>query len=194
MSKHSFNGQLADRLGITDAIILKYMAARTRMSQNVRAGKHWFYMTGDDLAQKFPYISKSGVEKAIERLKAKACVEIGNYNKLSFDKTRWFHVPLDYQDATEEKPIVFEVADAVAYGVPAAVLLHNYRYHAEKNGPQHSMSPAALNQYLPFLSQSTIKRALQKLRNANLIPKNGHGAANATPESQSAEKGQNKTA
>lgn len=193
MPKHSFNGQLAQQLGITDAIVLKYMAARTRTSTNVRSGKNWFYMTGNELAMKFPYLSKSGVEKAIKRLRAEKCIEIANFNKLSFDMTRWFHVPQEYQDASEEKPIVFEVDVAVAHGVPAAVLLHNYRYHTEKNGIEHRMSPAALNQYLPFLSKPTIKRALKKLRAANLIPQSRNCAAKAEPETESDDKAQNET-
>ena len=193
MKKHSFNGQLAQQLGITDAIVLKYMAARTRSSTNVRGGKNWFYMTGDDLAMKFPYISKSGVEKAIKRLRAEKCIEIANFNKLPFDMTRWFHVPQEYQDASEEKPIVFDVDVAVAHGVPAAVLLHNYRYHTEKNGSEHRMSPAALNQYLPFLSKPTIKRALKKLRAANLIPQIRTGASKAELDAESDDKAQNET-
>lgn len=193
MPKHSFNGQLAQQLGITDAIVLKYMAARTRTSTNVRAGKKWFYMTGDELAMKFPYLSKSGVEKAIKRLRAEGHIEIAKYNKLPFDMTRWFHVPQEYQDASEEKPIVFDVDVAVAHGVPAAVLLHNYRYHTEKNGSGHRMSPAALNQYLPFLSKPTIKRVLKNLRAANLIPQNRVGASKTELVAESDDKAQNET-
>lgn len=156
------------------------MAARTRMTKNVRQGKNWFYMTGDDLAQVFPYLSKSGVEKTIDRLHAKGCVEISNFNKLSFDKTRWFHVPQPYDDATEVKPIVFDTDIARAHGIPAAVLLNNYQYHAKKNGPDHKMTPAQLNYHLPFLSKPTIKRALKKLRGAKLIPQLKHDAV--TPD------------
>jgi hypothetical protein len=156
MKPHSFSKTLADVHGISEAIVLKFLAHKTRKSSNVKDDKQWYYGSLDALTEKCPYLGRSTIDDAVKGLAVKGMVEIGNYNKLPFDRTRWYHVPEYYWEAVEELKISFHAEDAEAHGVSAAVVMFNLEYWLKKKlkvgKVTHAMSPEKLAKHLPFNS------------------------------------------
>jgi hypothetical protein len=106
---HSFDIQIAQEYGITEAIIIHHIQHWIGVNQrkpngkktSFRDGKWWTYQTVDDIAAHFPYLSKSQVVTAIERLcngktrfekekKFEPILVKGNFNKLKYDHTSWY--------------------------------------------------------------------------------------------------------
>ncbi len=174
MRPHSFSKTFAEQHGVTEAIVLKFLAYKTRRSGNCRDDKNWYYAPLDALIDKFPYLGRSTIDDAVKSLAAKGMLEIGNYNKLPFDRTRWYHVPEQYWDALEERKISFYAPDAEAHGLSAAVVMFNLEFWLKKQlkaGKEtHLLSPEKLAESVPFKA-STIKAALSKLVDAGAVIK-----------------------
>ena len=168
---HEFSANIAKEFGEREAILLQYLAYRICDKPYAKDGKKWTFGSLSKLAKRYPYIKRSTLGSILNRMESEGLIEIGCFNKWKHDKTQWFHVPQKYLDACEkQKMIKFNSHVAAKYGIPAAVIYHNLVYwigeQCKKNEgklPVQSMSPAGLNELLPFFSLNTIKRALKKL-------------------------------
>lgn len=174
---HSFSRSFAQDHSVKEAVILKYVAYKVCRSNNWRDEKQWYYGSTKELQEKLPYISSSAIDANIRKMGETPMLEIGNYNHWNQDRTRWFHVPKEYQNAATSDLISFDSDDAVHHGIPAAVLLFNLRYFiklklrkSQDTNVVHEMSPAALSNLLPF-SESTIKATLNALVEKGVILK-----------------------
>lgn len=175
MSDHSFSRTFAKKHSINEAIVLEEIVFRIQATANVRNGKRWFYDTLDELQKKLPYLGRSTIDDLVQKLESKKLLEIGNYNKASYDQTRWFHVPEEHWEAANDQKVWFRPADAKAHGVPAALLMFNLEYWLIENikagsGETHKMSPTDLAKGLP-LSVSTIKATLTDLVKVGVLVK-----------------------
>lgn len=175
MSDHSFSRTFAKKHSINEAIVLELLAFKTQASNNVRENKQWFYDTTDELHKKLPFLGRSTIDDVVRRLQKKKLLLVRNYNKASFDKTRWFHVPKRCWKALNHEKVWFRPSDAETHGVPAALLMFNLEYWLGKTmeakaGFTHEMSPEALATGLP-LTASNIKATLTKLVKENVLVK-----------------------
>lgn len=175
MSDHSFSRTFAKQHSINEAIVLEQLAFKTSEKLHWRDGKWWFYDTLDELQKKLPYLGRSTIDDVVQKLESKKLLEIGNYNKASYDQTRWFHVPEEYWGAVNNEKVWFKPADAFDHGVPAALLMFNLEYWLIQNikagsGETHKMSPTDLAKGLP-LSVSTIKATLTDLVKVGVLVK-----------------------
>ncbi len=178
---HSFSKVLAKEHGPQAAILLKYIAYRSRNSTNIREDRQWHYESIDDLAERYPYLSASAIHQTLRRLVPSVLIR-SNFNKRRADKTCWYaFVSMEVAASAERNLLYFDPGHAKAYGIPEALVLHNIRYwlrkHAEKD-PKcnlHRTSPTELAKVLP-LSRATIARALTNLVDAGAIAKNSSPA------------------
>lgn len=174
---HQFPRAYATEFGVNEAIILKWLAHKTRKSKNYRDGKAWMYNPISKIAEQFPYLSRSSVAGSLKNLQTTGLVLTGNYNKWKQDKTKWYHVPQPHLDAVEQDLINFDILEAGEHGVPSAILLQNLRYWLQKQlkkkvtEPTQEMSPTSLSRLMLFLSKSTVKRALTELTAKGIIVK-----------------------
>jgi hypothetical protein len=166
---YSLPRAVAKDLGINEAVVLAFLAHKTRTSKNVRQGRHWYYETAKNLAsQRFPWISPTTLGVVICRLERAGKVHTACHNKHGYDRTKWYSVPDDVIEEVAKNRIYFRVEDAVEHGVEAALLLHNLRYHLgeqKKRGaadPWWPMRPTELARHLP-ISKATIGRLLNRL-------------------------------
>jgi hypothetical protein len=174
---HSFSRTIATEQGEKAAVLLQYLAHHVSKSKHVHGGKKWFYKTLDDLADVFPYLKRSTIHAILQKLgKENGPLTIGDYNKKGYDRTNWFAFRDDHfrKQAQSSKPVYFRVADAVKYGIVAAVLLGNLVHWIRENrktDPQytwHQILPGDLVEHLPF-SKSTMQRALRDLVQAKVL-------------------------
>lgn len=167
---HCFSRKVAKDYGVNAALVFGYISHRIHSSKNMVEGKQWFYATVDQVAQAYPYLTRTAVYVALRTLTSDEGILVaGCHNKKSYDRTTWYAFKTkEAAKLAESSPIYFKVIDAVNYDVAKAVLLANLRYWIDENRKTkvnynlHTMSPTQLADLLPF-SKATVQRKLKEL-------------------------------
>src|SRR5690625_5636932 len=60
------------------------------ISDNEAEGHKWVYNSYDDWQKQFPFWSKPTIVRIFKRLKDADLIVTGNYNKRSYDRTKWY--------------------------------------------------------------------------------------------------------
>lgn len=89
-----FNVGVAIKVGTDGAIMLNnlhYWIIKNRANRkHYYDGRYWTYNTLDAFVELFPFWSKRQVERILNNLKKDGYIETGNYNKLAYDRTKWY--------------------------------------------------------------------------------------------------------
>lgn len=97
MTQHAFNTDIAKEVGIIPAIIFNHIlfwcVSNMTNGVNEHDGKYWTFHSVKDLQETFDYMSLWQIRHGLDVLIEKGFVEVGNFNKLNIDRTRWFCVP-----------------------------------------------------------------------------------------------------
>ena len=106
---------LAVKLGLNEALVLQQIHYWAAMKLNLKDGYYWVYNTYEDWAKQFPFMSKSTIGRVLRNLEKDKVIVVGNYNKLSFDKTKWYRIDYNelkkYEDNTSQDGFVNPVSD-----------------------------------------------------------------------------------
>lgn len=86
---------LAKHLGINHAIFLQQMHYWLRCSKHVHDGHRWVYNTYADWQQQMPWLTVRGVRKIINDLETGGYIVSGTFNRMAFDKTKWYRIDYD---------------------------------------------------------------------------------------------------
>lgn len=86
---------LAKHLGINHAIFLQQMHYWLRCSKHVHDGHRWVYNTYADWQQQMPWLTVRGVRKIINDLETGGYIVSGTFNRMAFDKTKWYRINYD---------------------------------------------------------------------------------------------------
>lgn len=93
---HSFDTEIAEELGLTEAIVFQYFVywilnnKENDRIDDYQDGHWWTYGTATEIAKSFPYLSPHQVRRAIASLVEQGALVQGNYNKRGFDRTMWY--------------------------------------------------------------------------------------------------------
>lgn len=90
---------LAVKIGLNNSIVVQQVHYWLRISNNIQDGHKWVYKTIDEWLIEFPFWSKSTLERIISKLEEKEILIAGNYNKLKFDRTKWYRI--NYKELEE---------------------------------------------------------------------------------------------
>lgn len=94
MNAHTFNVQLAKDIGLNQAILLQHLyywhQINENKSHNIIDDKIWTYNTIEEFHKIFPYLTARQISYSFEKLEEKGYIIVGNYNKMSFDRTKWY--------------------------------------------------------------------------------------------------------
>ena len=96
---HHFNVEDAKMYGVDKAVILSNLRFWLNLNKikDVKANKHdgyyWVYNTAKDLSDLLPYFTKSKVQRLLKQLEDDGVILVGNYNKVKYDRTRWYSMP-----------------------------------------------------------------------------------------------------
>lgn len=99
------NTDLALVLGdLNEAIVLNqlnyWLEINEKAGKNFIDGKYWVYNTYNDWkTNNFPYWSEKTIQRTFSRLESKGVVIAANYNKESFDKTKWYTIDAEVMQA-----------------------------------------------------------------------------------------------
>lgn len=91
---HSFNVELATKIGLEDAIILSYFFHWCRANADnedmYKDGNIWVYISRRRMCDTYKYLTENKIRSAIKRLTDDGYIIISNYNKMKLDKTNWY--------------------------------------------------------------------------------------------------------
>lgn len=116
MNTHSFNVDLATKIGFQRAIILQHIyfwVQKNRANdKNKHEEKYWTYNSLAAFQEIFPYLSKDQISYALKKLVDEGYIIEGNYNKTQFDRTKWYALTnkgektfnKDFADSISENP------------------------------------------------------------------------------------------
>jgi len=91
---HSFDIEIAEDVGVNSAILftnIRFWCLKNKANNtNLHDGRYWTYNSARAWSELFPYIGESAIKTALKKLEDKEYIVTGNYNKSSYDRTRWF--------------------------------------------------------------------------------------------------------
>lgn len=86
------NPQLAELIGLNEAIILQQMHYWQKKSDKKIDGRVWIYNSASQWREQFKFFSESTIKRAIYTLEKLGIIFIGNYNKDGRDRTKWYSI------------------------------------------------------------------------------------------------------
>ena len=96
MLQHSFSVEVAKKCGINAAVLFTNISFWVEHNKangaNKHDGKYWTFNSMQAFTTLFPYLSKRQIETALKKLENDGLIETGNYNKLPFDRTKWYTI------------------------------------------------------------------------------------------------------
>jgi hypothetical protein len=100
--------QLANAIGLNESIVLQqihyWLEINRKANVNHKSGHYWTYNTYDKWKEQFPFWSVNTVRRIIKSLEDKKLIVYGNYNKLKFDRTKWYRIDYERLDMIESHP------------------------------------------------------------------------------------------
>lgn len=85
--------KLAEEVGLNEAILLQQLHYwLDNKSAKFIDGKKWIYNTYKDWEKQFPFWSNATIRRTINSCEKQNMILSANYNKLGFDKTKWYTV------------------------------------------------------------------------------------------------------
>jgi len=91
---HSFNVTAAKLYGVENAIIIEnlyfWIEKNEANEKHFYEGDYWTYNSVKAFTKLFPYWTPRQIERILKSLEEKGAVKTGNFNKLSYDRTKWY--------------------------------------------------------------------------------------------------------
>ena len=89
-----YDVEIAKECGINAAVILEnircLVADNEATGTNLHDGRYWAYGSVRAFAQLFPEMSSKAIRTALEKLESNGLIMTGNYNKVPYDRTKWY--------------------------------------------------------------------------------------------------------
>lgn len=94
MSRHSFDPEIAGRVGLNAAVI--YQNILWWAEKNAANGKHqydgfwWTYNSVSAFSDLFPYLTAKQIRTALDKLVQEGLLVTARFNKSAYDQTKWY--------------------------------------------------------------------------------------------------------
>ena len=92
--EHSFDTNVAQEYGIPCAILLRHLyfwiEKNKANERHYYDNYYWTYSSVKALTELFPYMSKNTIVRGIQKLVDDGLLIEGNFNKSSYDRTKWY--------------------------------------------------------------------------------------------------------
>jgi hypothetical protein len=99
MSVHSFDTDIAVRVGVSAAVIYQNILFWTQKNlaneKHIIDGKVWTYNSVKAWAKLFDYLTENQIRTALAKLVEAELVAEGNYNQIGCDRTKWYGVSVE---------------------------------------------------------------------------------------------------
>ncbi len=101
MAKRSYDTEIIDRVGNNAAMLYEYIEYWCSQSEEVHDGRRWIFHTLISFKEHFPYLSQSTIRRSLKKLEEEGLIVTGNYNKIPFDKTKWYAIASEQIEAVK---------------------------------------------------------------------------------------------
>lgn len=96
MSRHSFDPDIAARVGLNAAVIFQnivwWCERNEANGRNIHEGRAWTYNSVSAFAKLFPYLTEKQIRSALDRLKEAGLILVDVLNSDPRDRTKWYAV------------------------------------------------------------------------------------------------------
>ena len=89
------SAELAQEIGLNESIVFLQLEYLVAVSGHEYDGRLWTYQSMHDLERQFPYWSTSTIQRTLRNLVEMGLILVANYNRIKFDRTRWFAINWD---------------------------------------------------------------------------------------------------
>lgn len=93
----AFNIGDAKKYGVDAAIIISniryWMIENRARNHNIHDGRVWTYNSATSWAELFPFWSANKIQKTLKKMEKDGVLLVGNYNKMAYDRTKWYSLP-----------------------------------------------------------------------------------------------------
>ena len=99
MATHHFEVEDAVKCGVEKAVLLynlRFWLDKVRANDKDRHkhdGYYWTYNSAKAFGKLFPYYTERKIHRMLEQLEEAGLVISGNYNKVAYDRTKWYTMP-----------------------------------------------------------------------------------------------------
>ena len=94
--QHNFNIFLAQMYSVDEAIFLQHIyhwyLYNKSNNKNFYDSRYWTYNSISAFAEQFIYLSEKQIRNILLKLENKSLIVTGNYNKISYDRTKWYSI------------------------------------------------------------------------------------------------------
>ena len=91
---YSFRSEVAEIYGVEGAVIIENLYFWTLKNKanekNFYDGHYWTYNSMKAFTVLFPFWTQRQIERILKNLEKKGAILTGNYNKLTYDRTKWY--------------------------------------------------------------------------------------------------------
>lgn len=91
---YSFNCEIAKEVGVDGSVMLEniyYWISKNRANKkHFYDGNYWTYNSVQAFEELFPFWSSRQISRILKNLELKGLIITGNYNKLAYDRTKWY--------------------------------------------------------------------------------------------------------
>ena len=91
---NQFDTEVAMQVGINAAVIyrnIQYWCEKNRTNEmNEHEGLFWTYNSIKAFCKQFPYLTEKQIRSSLKLLEEKGYIKSGNFNKSSYDRTKWY--------------------------------------------------------------------------------------------------------
>jgi len=92
--KMQFDPKIAKDVGTDSAIIyanIEFWCAKNKANnRNKHDGDYWTYNSIKAFKEQFNYLSEKQIRRCLKKLEDKGYIKVGCFNKVGFDKTKWY--------------------------------------------------------------------------------------------------------
>lgn len=98
--EYHFNTELAKEIGVDEAIVCYnlefWLKKNMANNKHFHDGKYWTYNSAKSWSILFDFWTQKQITRIMKSLKDKGIIEVGNYNKLKYDRTNWYTLTKRY--------------------------------------------------------------------------------------------------
>ena len=99
MSRHSFDPEIAKKVGLNAAVIYQnivwWCERNAVKGRNIHDGNAWTFNSISSFESLFDYLTAKQIRTALDKLEETKLLEVGNFNKDARDRTKWYAVSRD---------------------------------------------------------------------------------------------------
>lgn len=92
--QHNFNVFLAQMYSVDEAIFLQHIhfwyLHNKSNNKNFYDNRYWTYNSVSAFSEQFIYLSEKQIRNILTKLETKGLIVTGNYNKIGYDRTKWY--------------------------------------------------------------------------------------------------------